>query len=159
MPDLTTFLLVLLIGLVTGFFDSIIGAGGLISVPSLIFLGLPPQIAIATDRFGLLGQTFASLVKFWKAKKIVWKYVPVFAVISLVGSLIGATMLLDVDPKILENVVGILLFILLPLIFLKRDIGIRRVEMSKTKKIIGLILYFLIMTFGAFFGQGTGPMS
>ncbi len=158
MPDLTTFLLVLLIGLVTGFFDSIIGAGGLISVPSLIFLGLPPQIAIATDRFGLLGQTFASLVKFWKAKKIVWKYVPVFAVISLVGSLIGATMLLDVDPKILENVVGILLFILLPLIFLKRDIGIRRVEMSKTKKIIGLILYFLIMTFGAFFGQGTGPM-
>ena len=68
MPEIITLLLVLLIGLVTGFFDSVVGAGGLISVPSLIFLGLPPQVAIATDRFGILGQTFAALVKFWKAK-------------------------------------------------------------------------------------------
>jgi len=158
MPDLITISLVLLIGLVTGFFDSVIGAGGLISVPSLIFLGLPPQVAIATDRFGLLGQTFASLARFWKTKKIVWKYVPVFAVISLVGSLIGANMLLDTNPKILESIVGVLLFILLPLIFLRKDIGIKRVKMSPTKKIIGFILYFFIMTFGAFFGQGTGPM-
>lgn len=158
MPEIITLLFVLLIGLVTGFFDSVIGAGGLISVPSLIFLGLPPQIAIATDRFGTLGQTFTALVKFWKAKKIVWKYVPILATIALIGSLIGANILLNTDPKILESVVGFLILVLLPLIFLKRDIGIKRAKMSKTKKIIGLAMYSVIMTFGGFFGQGTGPM-
>ena len=77
MPEIITLLLVLFIGIVTGFFDSVIGAGGLISVPSLIFLGLPPQVAIATDRLGTLGQIFTALIKFWQAKKIVWKYVPI----------------------------------------------------------------------------------
>ena len=158
MPEIVTLLMVLIVGLVTGFFDSIVGAGGLISVPYLIFLGLPPQVAIATDRFGVLGQTFAALVKFWKAKKIVWKIVPILTIISIIGSIVGANILLNIDQKILESAVGVLIFILLPLIFLKKDLGIKRNEMSKNKKIIGLVVYFLIMTFGAFFGQGTGPM-
>ncbi|MFH1448364.1 MAG: sulfite exporter TauE/SafE family protein [Candidatus Micrarchaeota archaeon] len=158
MPEIITVLLVLFIGVTTGFFDSVIGAGGLISVPSLIFLGLPPQIAIATDRFGTLGQTFTALVKFWKAKKIVWKYVPILATISLFGSLIGANILLNIDPKILENIVGILILILLPIIFLKRDIGVRQVKKSKPKMVIGLLIYFFIMIYGGFFGQGTGPL-
>ena len=158
MPEIITLLLVLFIGVAAGFLDSVIGAGGLISVPSLIFLGLPPQIAIATDRFGTIGQTLTSLVRFWKAKKIVWKFVPVLAFISLFGSLIGANILLNVNPKILESVVGALILILLPLIFLKRNIGVQRTKMSNTKMVIGLIIYFFIMIFGGFFGQGTGPL-
>lgn len=151
-------LLVLLIGLVTGFFDSISGAGGLISVPALIFLGLPPQIAIATDRFGILGQTFASLGKFGKAKKIVWKYVPLLAVITLAGSLIGANILININTRFFEKAIGIIILILVPLLFVNRKIGIQQTKTTTFKKIIGLLLYFLIMTFGAFFGQGTGPM-
>ena len=158
MSEFVTLLIVLLLGVIVGFFDSIIGAGGLISVPSLILLGLPPQVAIATDRFGLLGQTFSSLIKFWRAKKIVWRYVPILSAITLVGSLIGANILLSIDPKILKNFVGFILLILLPIIFLKRDFGIKREKISKSKKIIGFCVYLLIMIFGACFGQGTGPM-
>jgi len=158
MPEIILLLLVSLIGLVTGFFDSIIGAGGLISVPSLVFLGLPPQIAIATDRLGTIGQTFTALIKFWKAKKIVWRYVPILAVISLAGSLIGANILLNVDQKILESVVGVLILILLPLIFLKKDLGVKQAKPSRSKNIVGLLIYFAIMIFAGFFGQGTGPM-
>lgn len=158
MVEIITLFLVLVIGLVAGFFDSVIGAGGLISVPSLIFLGLPPQVAIATDRFGILGQTLAALVTFWKAKKIVWRYVFIFSAISLIGSLIGATLLLNIDSKILESIVGILILILLPFIFLKRDLGIKRAEKNRGKKMIGIGVYSLVMVFGAFFGQGTGPL-
>ena len=158
MPEIITLLLVLLSGVAAGFFDSVIGAGGLISVPSLIFLGLPPQIAIATDRFGTIGQTLTALFKFWKAKKIVWKYVPILAIISLAGSLIGANILLNIDSKTLESVVGVLILILLPLIFFKKDIGVQRTKMSKSKMVIGLVIYFFIMIFAGFFGQGTGPM-
>ncbi len=151
-------LLISLIGLATGFVDSVIGAGGLISVPALIFLGLPPQIAIATDRFGTLGQASAALVQFWRAKKIIWKYVPALTVISLAGSLIGANLLLNVDKKILEGIIGVLILILLPIIFLKKDLGVQKTKTSKIKTIIGLLMYFAIMVFAGFFGQGTGPM-
>lgn len=61
MPDI---LPLLLIGLITGFLDSTVGAGGLFSLPALIFLGFPPQIAIATDRLGSLGQTIVGILKF-----------------------------------------------------------------------------------------------
>jgi uncharacterized membrane protein YfcA len=157
-PDVPALLLILLIGLATGFFDSVIGAGGLISVPALIFLGLPPQVAIATDRFGTLGQSIASFWKFWRAKKIVWGYVLPLAFISLAGSLIGANILVSVDPAMLQKVVGILVIVLLPFLFLKRDLGLRRQEPSKSKKALGFLLYFLVMIFGSFFGQGTGPL-
>lgn len=101
MSEMTTILLIFFTGLATGFFDSVIGAGGLISVPALVFLGLPPQTAIATDRFGTIGQSFTAFLKFWKAKKIVWKYVLILTGISLVASLIGANILVNIDPKIL----------------------------------------------------------
>lgn len=158
MTEILTLLLVLLAGIAAGFFDSTLGAGGLISIPSLVFLGLPPQVAIATDRFGTLGQTLPAFLKFWKAKKIVWRYVPVLAIISLLGSFIGANILLNIDPKILQKVVGVLLLILLPLLFLKQNKGIQRAKMSKSKIAFGLSIYFLIMVFGGFFGQGTGPL-
>ncbi len=159
MTELISLGLVLVIGLVTGFFDTIIGAGGLISVPALIFLGLPPQNAIATDRFGLLGQTLPTLYKFWKAKKILWKYVPILTVISLIGSIIGANILLNVEGKILQSIIGILLIILLPFIFIKQDIGIKQIKVSEFKKKLGLGIYFLVMIFAGFFGQGTWPFT
>jgi uncharacterized protein len=150
--------LVFLIGLITGFIDSTVGAGGLISVPSLIFLGLPPQVAIATDRFGTIGQSFTAGYKFWKAKKIVWEYVPIFTVLSLVGALIGSSLLVEANPAILQKVVGMLLLALLPLILLKRNLGVARTSKSKQHRIIGFSLYFLLAVFGGFFGQGTGPL-
>ena len=47
--EIFTLALILLIGLATGFVDSVVGSGGLISIPFLIFSGLPPHVAIATD--------------------------------------------------------------------------------------------------------------
>ncbi|MBI4093065.1 MAG: sulfite exporter TauE/SafE family protein [Candidatus Kerfeldbacteria bacterium] len=158
MPEIVTLFLVLLAGIAAGFFDSVIGAGGLVSIPSLVFLGLPPQVAIATDRLGSIGQTATAAFKFWKAKKIVWKYVPAFTIISLVGSVIGASILLNVNPAMLQSIVGYLLLALLPFIFLRRDIGIKGGKTSRPKMMLGLVIYFLIMIFAGFFGQGTGPM-
>ncbi|MBI5389915.1 sulfite exporter TauE/SafE family protein [Candidatus Woesearchaeota archaeon] len=157
MPEITFILMVIGIGLVCGFFDAVIGAGGLISVPALIFLGLPANIAIATERFGTLG-TCLTFFKYWKAKKIVWSYVPVLVGVSLVGSLIGAFILITISDKILGNIIGILLLVLLPLLFLKTQKGTPAAQPTPTKKIIGVTLYFFIMIFAGFFGQGTGPM-
>jgi len=150
--------LVFLIGLITGFLDSTVGAGGLVSVPSLIFLGLPPQVAIATDRFGTIGQSFTAGYKYWKAKKIVWEYVPIFTVLSLAGALIGSTLLVQANPATLEKGVGVLLLVLLPVILLKRRLGVERAQKTKQHKAIGFVAYALLAIFGGFFGQGTGPL-
>tara|TARA_B100001971_G_C18029462_1_gene451751 strand:- start:128 stop:817 length:690 start_codon:yes stop_codon:yes gene_type:complete len=137
---------------------STVGGGGLVSIPFLIFTGLPPQVAIATDRFGSVGQALIAFYKFWKAKKIVWKYVAILSILSIVGSIIGANILLKTKSEILTNVIGIILILLLPFIFIKKDIGIKRKKVTRLKMIIGLVIYFLIQTFTGFFGGGTGTL-
>lgn len=150
---------IFLIGLVSSFFGTMVGGGTLLSLPLLIIAGLPPQVAIATERFGGLGQTTASFLKFSGSKKIVWKYVTLLTVISLAGSLIGSNILIKTDPRRLHSVVGLTLIFLLPLIFLKPDLGIQNVKTSKNKIVAGSLIYFLIQTFAAFFGGGTGILA
>jgi uncharacterized protein len=43
-------LLLLLFGFLAAFIDSVVGGGGLISTPALLFLGLPPAAALATNK-------------------------------------------------------------------------------------------------------------
>lgn len=157
MPEPITLIFVFLVGVVAAFFGAMVGGGSLLSIPFLIFLGLPPQVAIATDRFGGIGGTITAFFKFLKAKKIVWKYVPILALLSLGGSLIGANILLSIDQNLLQKIAGILLLILLPFVFLKRDIGVERVIVSKAKMVAGSVIYFLVQIFTGFFGAGTGP--
>lgn len=159
MDEITKLAVVLLLGIGAGFLDSTVGSGGSISIPGLIFVGLPPQIAIATDRLGTVGQTAAAMVKFWKSGKILWKYVPIFIILSLMGTFIGANILLSIDPKVLQKLVGILLLILLPLTLLKKDVGIRPGITNSLKKGLGFLIYFFLMIFNGFLGMGAGGIS
>ncbi len=56
------FLLVALGGFAAGFIDAIAGGGGMISMPLLLSLGLPPHLALGTNKLqSALGTTFAAL--------------------------------------------------------------------------------------------------
>lgn len=151
--------LVLLTGIAAGFLDSTSGGGGLISIPFLIFFGLPPQVAIATDRLGTIGQESAALFKFWQAKKILWEYVPILSIMGLVGAVIGANILLNIDSRYLQKIIGILLLAVLPLIIFNKEIAIKRNFTTRLKKGLGFVLYFFVMVYNGIFGAGAGPLS
>ncbi len=157
MPEIITLIGVFLIGIISSILGSLVGGASLLLIPFLIFIGLPPQVAIATDKFGSIGNALSAFYKFQKAKKIRWKYVPILAILSLAGSLIGANILLNIDPKILQNIVGFILLLLMPFIFLKKDIGVKDSKPTSFKIAVGLILYFLVQIFSGFFG-GVGPI-
>lgn len=159
MPEIIIYFLVLLIGIATGFLDSTVGSGGSISIPSLMFIGLAPQVAIGTDRLGSIGQTAAALMKFFKSGKIRWNYIPIFIIISLIGTTIGANILLSIDSKILQKLVGFVLLILLPITFLKKDIGVRRFAVNNFKRGLGMIIFFVLNIFNGFLGVGSGGIS
>ncbi|MCA9460331.1 MAG: sulfite exporter TauE/SafE family protein, partial [Nanoarchaeota archaeon] len=155
---MTQIILTFIIGVLASFIGAIVGSGGLISIPFLMFLGLPPQIAIATNKFGAVGLSIGSITKFKKEKKIIWKYILPFSILAIIGGIIGAKLLINIDEDYLSKIVGLILLILLPFIFLKKDLGIKNKKPSKQMKIIGSIIYFLLMIFGGFFGGGAGAL-
>jgi len=147
---------VFFIGVLAAALGATVGGGGLLSVPFLIFVGLPPHIAIATNRFGSVGVSVGALAKFSREQKIVWKYVVPFSAIAIVGGYIGARILLQVDEKLLSRIIGFALLALLPLFLIKRDFGITRVHVTRMKEIMGYAVYFLISVWGGFFAAGSG---
>ena len=158
MHELVSLFYILLIGSASGFIGSMVGSGGLISIPLLIMFGLPAPVAIATDRMGSFGLSLGAVPKYWKAKKIVWSQIPLFFGIALVGGLLGANIMLSFDQKLLSKLVGIIIVSVLPFILLKKDMGLHKLNKSKTKNILGYIVFFLVMIYAGFFGGGSGTL-
>jgi len=64
MDPLLQYLLLILIGFVVGFINTIAGGGSLLSLPFLIFMGLPPAVANGTNRVAIVIQTFMATMGF-----------------------------------------------------------------------------------------------
>jgi len=157
--DLLIIIITFLIGVASAFIGSIVGGGGLISIPFLMFLGLPPQIAIGTNKFSALGLQVSAFIKYWKEKKIVWKYILPFSIIGIIAAFVGANTLLAIDEELLKIMVGIVLLMMVPIIYKNKNMGIKRKLASSGEKLLGYFLYFLAMFWFAFFGGGGGIFS
>jgi uncharacterized membrane protein YfcA len=94
-----------------GVVDAIAGGGGLITLPSLIAAGLPPQIAIATNKGQASFGAVSSFTSFWLRDGIDKKRAPLGFICGFLGSLAGAQVLLLVKPEPLKPVVLVLLIL------------------------------------------------
>lgn len=156
MIELFQYVGVFLVGVIAAVLGATVGGGGLLSVPFLMLVGLPPHMAIATNRFGSVGVSAGALAKFGRTEKVVWKYVLPLSIIAIAGGYLGARLLLVVDEALLSRIVGIILLALLPLVLLKRDFGIVRVHKSRGKELVGYCVNFFISVWGGFFAAGGG---
>lgn len=94
-----------------GLVDAIAGGGGLLTVPSLLAAGLPPQIALATNKGQASFGAISSFASFWMRDGIDRKRVPLGFACGFLGSLAGAQALLLVKPEPLKPVVLVLLIL------------------------------------------------
>ncbi len=62
--DIVRLIIIFIGGAGASAFGALIGGASLINIPLLIVLGLPPHVAIGTDRFGVMGIGWAGLFKF-----------------------------------------------------------------------------------------------
>jgi len=149
---------VFLAGLGSSVIGTMIGGGSLLSIPVLIFLGVPPQVAIATDRFAGIAAATTALYRYSGAGKVVWRHVPLLCLLSVIGALIGSTMLIRVEPEILQPAIAFLLVALLPVLFLNRNLGVAAREVTPRQLIWGFLLYFLVQILAGFFHGGMGTV-
>ncbi len=149
---------VFLTGIAASFIGGVTsGGGGLISLPVLIFLGLPADVAVATNRFGSLGGITGNLIKFFKTDKVVYKYIIPLALVSTIGGIIGANMLVNIDKNYLTKIIGLVILALLPIALLKKDLGVVEKQRKHSKILsLGFILYLIVSVYDGFLGVGGG---
>jgi len=151
--------LIFLVGLAASFIGALVGGGGLITIPFLTLLGMPPQLAIATNKLGGLGGCIGGLSKYWQAKKINWRFAIFLTLASLPASYLGNRLLIAVNTDALYKVIGIIILLILPLIIFQNKIQQFRTEVRKRHIVGGYFLYAVVSVYSGFFGAGTGIFS
>ena len=145
-------------GIAAGIINTLSGSGSLITLPVLIFLGLPANIANATNRVGVLFQNITAVFFLKKSGRIkmqdsFWLLVP-----SFIGGVAGAFIAIDLDEKIIRKAIGVVMVIMLFLVLFNSEKWLREHSEEGThhKKPLTIFLFFIIGIYGGFLQVSVG---
>jgi len=156
--DLSIVLLLFLFGFLAAFIDSVVGGGGLISLPALMFTGLSPSAAVATNKLAGTMGSLTSTITFYRSGKIELKSIMGLFPIVFIAASIGAWIVHLMDPSVLKPLMLLMLGGVLVYTLIKKDWGsISTYKKLSTLKYIGFfLLIFAIGFYDGFLGPGTG---
>ncbi|MCZ6830781.1 MAG: sulfite exporter TauE/SafE family protein [Gammaproteobacteria bacterium] len=83
-------LLLALVGAVSGFINVMAGGGSLLTVPILLFMGIPGPVANGTNRIAILAQNLTAVVTFFRRGYSDFKLSLSLAACSIPGAVAGA---------------------------------------------------------------------
>lgn len=150
-------------GLIGGVINSIAGGGSFITFPALLFVGVPPISANATNTFASCSGYMSGAYAFRKDLYAHKKELPRFVVISLLGGLAGAWLLLRTPEALFrEAIPWLLLFATLLFVFggqiygALRKLSARHRHASFVGGVLLMLLLFGVSLYGGFFNAGLG---
>lgn len=97
-----------LVALLAGFIDSIAGGGGLLTIPALLAVGVPPTQALATNKLQSVGGSFSASLYFVRRGAVNLKEQKLTIALTLVGSMLGAILVQHLQADILRQILPIL---------------------------------------------------
>lgn len=160
MPTDTNILLVAsvpVIGFIAGFVNTLAGSGSLVTLPVLIVLGLPANVANGTNRVGILAQDIVSVITFRRRGALHFEEAPRLIVPSVVGAFAGAMLAVDLDEALLHRTIAVLMIVLLIVILAKPGRWLAAHEGGASIRYAWQIpIYFLIGTYCGFIQAGAG---
>ncbi len=151
---MTTVLILLVVGFLGGFVGAQVGSGAMITLPALLFFGVPPTLAIGTNMLPSWLTNIIAFFKYLKSNRIVLeRQTASLAVVAFVGSLIGAKMLIGIDKDILSKIVAFFFLALIIVMFRKPSSGsgTEKKEAKQAYINIAAILSFIVGIYGGFF--------
>jgi len=156
--DFWLYVIVVAAGILTGFINTLAGSGSLITLPLLIFLGLPANVANGTNRIGILLQSIVAVRGFKQKKVFEWSEGMWLTIPATIGSFAGAAMAVNLNDEVMNRVIGALLVIMFFLILLKPERWIKPQgsEAKAKPSFINIIVFLGIGFYGGFIQAGVG---
>jgi uncharacterized protein len=158
LSDVLTFALLLAAGFFGGLVDSMAGGGGLITLPSLIAAGLPPHVALASNKVQSAIGTTVSTFRYLRSGWVLPRLGLIGFSCAFAGSWSGARVVMLVPASSLEAVIPFLIIIVAAVTFLKKDFGVHEKgpSIGSREYAIAAFFAFALGFYDGFFGPGTG---
>jgi len=156
--DIWICLLIVGVGFVAGFINTLAGSGSLLTLPLLIFLGLPANVANATNRVGVILQSLVAVGGFKQKKVFEWNEGIWLTIPAVIGSFIGAAFAVNLDDQLMNRLIGFLLVFMFFLMLYKPEKWIKSKEkpVSARPSVIQVIIFLGIGFYGGFIQAGVG---
>jgi uncharacterized membrane protein YfcA len=145
------------VGLIAGFINTLAGSGSLLTLPLLMFLGLPANVANGTNRIAILLQNVVGVSTFRQQKVLDFREGLKTGIPAVIGSLIGARIAVQLNDALMEKFIGGLLVAMFFLIILRPNRWLKgREGIPPVKTAWQLLIFFLIGVYGGFIQAGVG---
>lgn len=145
-----------MVGLVAGLVDSIAGGGGLITIPALLGVGLPPQVALGTNKLQASFGSGSATLTFIRSGSVNPGDCRTGIVFTALGALLGTLTVQLLDPNLLRKVIPWLLIAIVCYMLATPRLGFEEIHPRMRKGRFFLAAGLLLGFYDGFLGPGTG---
>lgn len=152
------YLLLIPVGFIAGFLNTVAGGGTLLTLPILIFMGLPAPLAQGTNRIAILLQTFTA-VKGFKSKNVsTYPFSLYVGIAAFFGAILGAYLALDFDGKAFNRLLAVvMIMVLLLTVFNSNSKQLKLTEKLTGKPLLfAVVIFFFLGIYGGLINAGIG---
>ena len=153
---LDTLLLLVAVAGLAGMIDAIAGGGGLLALPAILWAGLPPVQALATNKLQGTFGTLTASYHFVRSGEIDLARLRIPIVMTFVGSAAGTLAVQHLGSDLLGQIVPSLLIAFALYFLFSPRIGDQDAHHRISHGLFGLTIGFAVGFYDGFFGPGTG---
>lgn len=156
--ELTQILLLIGAGLLAGVINTLAGGGSLITLPLLIFMGLPPVEANASNRVALFVQNIFAVQGFRSKGVFLFPYSFWVAISAAIGAILGAKIAIDISGDLFRRILAVVMVLVMLMTVLKPYLTKKNEGEIFTRGNIALsvFLFFFVGVYGGFIQAGVG---
>lgn len=150
--------LLFVVGVVAGILNILAGGGSLLTLPLLIFMGLPSAVANGTNRIAIFCQNIFAIRGFSKRGVMPLQLALLCTPPALLGSWIGANLAIDLDDQVFKRVlalimIGVLIFTAIdPMKRFRQE----NIQFGLWRKVLLVVSFFGVGIYGGFVQAGVG---
>ncbi|MFO7669926.1 MAG: sulfite exporter TauE/SafE family protein [Bacteroidales bacterium] len=152
-----TYLLIVAVGIVAGIVNTIAAGGSMLTLPVLMALGMPPNMANGTNRIAMLLQNAVGVSSFHREKMMDFPSGFRVGIPAAVGAVAGAFIAVNLNDQVMKLAIAGLMVVVFFLILLKPDRWINSHETHPPIPYwIQVMIYFFVGIYGGFIQAGVG---
>lgn len=111
LADLPGLAVLFAVGLLSGGLNVIAAGGSFLTLPALLFLGLPAAQANATNRVGVLAQNLSGIWGYHRSGQVPWRWALAASVPALVGGAAGASAAVHISDFAFRQVLAVAMLV------------------------------------------------
>jgi hypothetical protein len=152
--------LILATGVVAGFMNTLGGGGSLLTLPMLIFLGLPAAVANGTNRIALMVQNVVGVSNFRRKGFFYPKLGITLAIPAVFGSFFGARLAISIPEELFQKILAVIMIVVMILILTRPEKRfLKEIEgenLSTVRLVVSIFVFFGVGLYGGFINAGVG---